>query len=294
MIYRIQYWIIMFFRFIILLFPENARFKFAEFLGWLGYHVVKKRREIALANLKLAFTEKTQEERERIALESFKIMLKAFLCTLWFGKYLHEPGRVKIENIEILHKAAAENKGVVVSTLHLGNMEATVKAGEGYDITTVAKKQRNPYLDKFITESRKNDLNLTILKKSKRTSRELIERLNNKGIIALFSDHRDKGAIVNFFGESTKAPTGAVSLALKYDIPFVWGYNIMHKDNSCTIKVVEQVEFIKTDNFKEDVQVNTQLLISKMEEVIREYPEQWMWFHDRWNLYSQLHKKNKK
>lgn len=42
MIYRIQYWIIMFFRFIILLFPENARFKFAEFLGWLGYHVVKK------------------------------------------------------------------------------------------------------------------------------------------------------------------------------------------------------------------------------------------------------------
>ncbi len=72
MIYRIQYWIIMFFRFILLLFPENARFKFAEFLGWLGYHVVKKRREIALANLKLAFPEKTEKRERELLLNLLK------------------------------------------------------------------------------------------------------------------------------------------------------------------------------------------------------------------------------
>ena len=197
--YRIQYWIVMFFRFILLLFPEKMRFKFAEFLGWVGYKVVKKRRITALANLRLAFPEKTEAEREKIALESYKVMLKAFLCSLWFKDYFKDPSRIKTENIEYFHEAYAKGKGVIVALLHMGNMEASVKAVDGYDIITVAKRQRNPYIDNFITESRKEDLNLTVLKKSKSTSKELIRCLNNKSIFALFSDHRDKGTMVVFF-----------------------------------------------------------------------------------------------
>jgi KDO2-lipid IV(A) lauroyltransferase len=45
---------------------------------------------------------------------------------------------------------------------------------------------------------------------------------------------------------------------------------------------------IKTDNFNKDVQSNTQLLIDKMEKIISQYPEQWMWFHDRWRLSKKI------
>ena len=292
--YRIQYWIVMFFRFILLLFPEKMRFKFAEFLGWVGYKVVKKRRITALANLRLAFPEKTEAEREKIALESYKVMLKAFLCSLWFKDYFKDPSRIKTENIEYFHEAYAKGKGVIVALLHMGNMEASVKAVDGYDIITVAKRQRNPYIDNFITESRKEDLNLTVLKKSKSTSKELIRCLNNKSIFALFSDHRDKGTMVDFFDKTTKAPTGAVSLALKFDIPLLLAYNVLHEDNSCTVHVLKEISLVKSDSFKDDVHVNTQNLIHLMEDIIRKYPEQWMWFHDRWNIYSDLSKLNKK
>lgn len=294
MVYRIQYWIVMILRFIILLFPEKMRFKFAEFLGWVGYKVVKKRRITALANLKLAFPEKTEAEREKIALESYKIMLKAFLCSLWFEQYFKEPDKVKTKNIHHFHNAYNKNKGVIIALLHMGNMEASVKAVEGYDVVTVAKRQRNPYLDNFITESRKQDLNLTVLKKSKATSKELIRCLNNKNVFALFSDHRDKGTMVDFFEKTTKAPTGAVSLALKFDIPLLLAYNVFHEDNSCTVHILEEIPLIKSGNFKDDVHINTQNLIHQMENIIREYPEQWMWFHDRWNIYSELSKLNKK
>jgi KDO2-lipid IV(A) lauroyltransferase len=284
----------MIFRFILLLFPQKLRFKFAEFLGWLGYVAIKKRRETALMNLKLAFPNKSEKEREEIALESYKIMLKAFLCSLWFKEYFKNKENVKTVNKEAFEKAYAKGKGVIVALMHMGNMEASVKAVDGYSLVTVAKKQRNPYIDEFITESRERDLNLTLLKKSKGTSKELIKRLNNQNIIALFSDHRDKGAIVDFFGESAKAPTGAVSLALKFDIPLLLVYNTFNEDNSCTVHVLDEIELIKTDSFKDDVINNTQNLIHKMEDVIREYPEQWMWFHDRWNLYSKYSKLKKK
>lgn len=293
MIYRLQYWIVMIFRFILLLFPQKLRFKFAEFLGWLGYVAIKKRRETALMNLKLAFPNKSDKEREEIALESYKIMLKAFLCSLWFKEYFKNKENVKTVNREAFEKAYAKGKGVIVALMHMGNMEASVKAVDGYSLVTVAKKQRNPYIDEFITESREQDLNLTLLKKSKGTSKELIKRLNNQNIIALFSDHRDKGAIVDFFGESAKAPTGAVSLALKFDIPLLLVYNTFNEDNSCTVHVLNEIELVKTDSFKDDVINNTQNLIHKMEDVIREYPEQWMWFHDRWNLYSKYSKLKK-
>ena len=240
----------------------------------------------------MAFPEKDPHEIEEIAKKSFKIMIKAFLCTLWFKDYLKEEGKVIVKNREFLDEAYNKNRGVIAALMHMGNMEATIKAAQGYEVVTVAKKQRNPYLNEFINKSRKEDLNLTVFSKSKSTSKDLIKRLNNREIFALFSDHRDKGAIVDFFGMEAKAPTGAISLALKFDIPLVWGYNYFNEDNSCTA-VIEKFELTKTGNFKEDVLTNTQVLIKEMEKVIREYPEQWMWFHDRWNLYSKFYKKKR-
>lgn len=291
--YKIQYFLLIFASKLLCLFPEKTRFKFGDFLGNLGYRLIKSRRLTAITNLQMAFPEKEQKEIEEIARKSFQIMVKAFLSTLWLKDYLKEPEKVKTVNRELFVDTYNEGKGVIAALMHMGNMEATLKIAEGYPVVTVAKKQRNPYIDKFITESRKRDLNLTLFSKSKSTSKDLIKRLNNKEIFALFSDHRDKGAMVEFFGMEAKAPTGAVSLALKYDIPILLGYNYFNPDNSST-SVVEKVELVKTGNFKEDVLTNTQLLIHQMEEVIRKHPEQWMWFHDRWNLYRELHRDRKK
>lgn len=292
--YYIQYIVARFFIFLLLLLPEKLRFKFGDFLGNLTYKLIKSRRMTALMNLKMAFPEKNNEEIEKIARKSFRIMIKAFLCSLWFDKYLKNPKNIKIINQESIEEAYKKGRGVMAATMHMGNMEAsTVCAGE-HKIITVAKKQRNPYINDYITRLRGKANYMEVIEKNERTSRVLISKIKEKKIYALFSDHRDKGAIVNFFGKEAKAPSGAISMALKFNLPFLLVYNTFNDDNTITVYVSDEIELKKTGSFKEDVQNNVQYLINIMEDIIRKHPEQWMWFHDRWNLYSKLHKKKKK
>ena len=246
---------------------------------------------IALANLELAFPEKTIQERKKIAKESYKIMAKAFLSTLWFEDYLKT--NVDLEDFDRVASIKERGNGIVVALIHMGNMEASLKAGEKYKVVTVAKTQRNPYIDNFITEARKK-LNVTLLKKSKQTSRELLEEIEKKNVVALFTDHRDKGSKVEFFGEETVSPTGVINIALKNGLPLVIAYNVMHEDNTCTTYFTKELELIKTNSFKNDVRVNTQLMMNVIENIIRNYPNQWMWFHDRWKLYKKIKDKNLK
>ncbi|MGL4308490.1 lysophospholipid acyltransferase family protein [Cetobacterium sp. SF1] len=287
--YRLEYVVFRILKGFIQIFPEKFRFSFANFLGKLSYTFIKKRRLIALANLKLAFPEKSEEERIKIAKKSFQVMSRAFLSTLWFEKYLANPKNIKFVGDEHIDEMTIKNKGAIAAMIHMGNMEAPVKLAEKYPLVTVAKKQRNPYIDDFITNSRKK-LNITLLKKSKTTTRDLLKHIDKKEIIGLFSDHRDKGATVDFFGEDTVAPTGAVSLALKYNIPLFLCFNVLADDNTSTTYISDEIDLVKTGSFKNDVQENTQRLIYKMESIISRYPEQWMWFHDRWKLYKKLYK----
>ena len=82
-------------------------------------------------------------------------------------------------------------------------------------------------------------------------------------------------------------------MALKFNMPFVLVYNTFNDDNTITVYVTDEIELKRIDNFKEDVQNNVQYLINIMEDVIRKHPEQWMWFHDRWNSFRE-YKKNLK
>ena len=182
--YKIQYIIFKIFRSILLLLPEKLRFKMAETLGNIGYRVIKKRRLIALANLKLAFPNKSNKEIEKIAKESYRIMAKSFLSTLWFDDYLKT--KVNLMDFQRVLRAKDKGKGVAIALIHMGNMEATLKAAENCEVVTVAKKQRNPYIDKFITDAREK-LNIILLKKSKQTSRELREKLEEKRANTHFS-----------------------------------------------------------------------------------------------------------
>lgn len=273
---------------ILLLFPEKSRFAFAEFMGGLAYHLIKKRRIIANYNIRLAFPNMTDDEVRTIAKKSYKIMAKAFMSSLWYDTYIANPNNIKIVNKDLALSIHQRGKAIIGATMHMGNLDMAARSMHEYNFVALAKRQKNPYIDKFITSSREKYLEITILQKSKHVTKKILEYINKGYIIGLFSDHRDKGTNVNFFNKQTIAPTGAVSLALKYDLPLVFTYTILNEDNTCTVFIQEEINLRKTENFKDDVHYNTQQLIYKMEEVIKKNPTQWMWFHDRWNIYKKL------
>lgn len=293
LIYKLQYVIFRGFRGFLLMLPEKARFSVGEKVAVLGYKLIKSRRITTLANLKMAFPEKSEKEIEKIAIQSYKTMGKAFLGTIWLEEYMKNENNFRINGLEIVDKYCSEGP-VVFATMHFGNMESLLKFSEKYPFVTVAKKQRNPYLNKYISENRKH-LNITLLEKSKRTSRELFEYAEKGENIALFSDHRDKGTTVEFFGRETVSPTGVATLALRYNRPLILGYCTFNMDNTTSVHF-KKVDVINDENnsFKQNVHLTTQKLISIMEDIITCYPEQWMWLHDRWKLYKIVSKQMKK
>ena len=293
LIYKIQYGIFRMFRGFLLMLPEKARFSAGEKVAVLGYHLIKSRRITTLANLSHAFPEKSEKEIKKIAVNSYKTMGKAFLGTIWLEEYMKNDDNFHVHGMEIVERHCSEGP-VVFATMHFGNMESMLKFSEKFPFVTVAKKQRNPYLNRYISENRKH-LNITLLEKSKKTSRELFEYAEEGKNIALFSDHRDKGTTVDFFGMETVSPTGAATLALRYNRPLILGYCTFNRDNTTSVHF-KKIDVVcdEKNSFKENVHLTTQRLIYMMEDIITCYPEQWMWLHDRWKLYKVFTGKNNK
>ena len=62
-------------------------------------------------------------------------------------------------------------------------------------------------------------------------------------------------------------------------------------DGRLTIQVKTPLELTRTGDLRRDIQSNTQRLIDIVEDMVREYPDQWFWLLKPWkvhypNLYS--------
>ena len=259
-------------------FPLKVRYSFFENLGLLGYYLIKKRRVLTIDNIKRAFPEKTDKEVIRIAKESYKTMGKMVMTSIYLED-ITTNGHTIIENEELILKACEGNeKAVIIVSLHLGGFEAGSIMRSIRKFYAVFRRQKNRKLNDLMTEWReKGGLHSIPL----RDSEALNSALKNKTLIALASDHHADDVEIEFFGRKTTAVSGPVLLGLKHKIPLVLSYAIFEGN---TVKVINKkiLEIEKKENLKATVKYNMQKIFYEFEEIIKEYPEQYMWQHKRW------------
>ena len=259
-------------------FPLKVRYSFFENLGLLGYYLIKKRRVLTIDNIKRAFPEKTDKEVIRIAKESYKTMGKMVMTSIYLED-ITTNGHTIIENEGLILKACEDNeKAVIIVSLHLGGFEAGSVMRSIRKFYAVFRKQKNRKLNDLMTEWReKGGLHSIPL----RDSEALNSALKNKTLIALASDHHADDVEIEFFGRKTTAVSGPVLLGLKHKIPLVLSYAIFEGN---TVKVINKkiLEIEKKENLKATVKYNMQKIFYEFEEIIKEYPEQYMWQHKRW------------
>ena len=109
---RIRYWIEYFIlRLIIALIrvmPLDTAVRFSAY--WWGKLAAKGRRhERALANLAIAFPEKTEAEREAIAVEMWKNLGRVMAETMQMDRVLSRPENIEIVNEKNVEKVPREN-----------------------------------------------------------------------------------------------------------------------------------------------------------------------------------------
>lgn len=176
--------------------------------------------------------------------------------------------------------------GVVLAIAHLGNWEvaATVAESIGLPIVSVAEELPNRRITDWFIETRAR-FGIEILiagRGSVMTS--LVRALKEGKTVALVAD-RDvtgRGIDVVFFGETTKMPTGPVTLA-ELTGATLFPVGTYFDGSGFRLVVHPELHLDDTIEDRDDrIAEATQRLASKYEEIIRREPTQWHLFQPNW------------
>lgn len=253
-------------------------------IGSIVYYALPRERNRTIEHLSRGFPEHDPQWVKSTARRAF----------IHLGKCLMEemainPRRlqrvVSFHGRERLREAIDQGKGVVYVTGHIGNWEIMGAAvAAEHSLSVVAAPIEPEPLNDMIVGLRASMGVRTILRSRPGAAKELIRVFRENRILGILIDQDTdvEGAFVNFMGIPAWTPTAAAQMAIKFGAPVVFGY-IQRQDNGHHIITVEgPLELHRTGNDDEDIRTNTAMFTSRIEEVIRRNPEQWVWMHRRW------------
>ena len=88
---------------------------------------------------------------------------------------------------------------------------------------------------------------------------------------------------VNFFGLPACTTAGPARLGARTGVPLVPAFLVRQgESDQHRLIVFPDIELAQTGNREADIVTNTQRCSDVVERVLREYPDQWIWFHRRW------------
>jgi KDO2-lipid IV(A) lauroyltransferase len=95
-----------------------------------------------------------------------------------------------------------------------------------------------------------------------------------------------KGVMVDFFGRRACTSYGLAYITLKTGAPVV-PFFVVRNENGFTAEIGAEIPFIKTGDDRKDLEENTRQYNEALESIIRRYPDQWFWIHNRWKTRPQ-------
>jgi len=248
----------------------------------------KRHSKIITKNLKTAFPQKTEKETHKLKNKIYNHFSSVFIEIIYL--YLKKkPNKILknifIKNKEALKNALNKNRGLILFSAHFGNWELIpyiFSRKLNLQIYGVAKEMNNPLVEKTVKNFRKYMGCNTINKKG--SIKKIIKLLENKNILYFLIDQNTierESVFVDFFSTKVSAVTSVSQLHLKKDIPILPVF-LHYENDKIVLEILEFINFKKTENYNKDVLNLTQKCTTIIEEKIREYPEQWFWFHNRW------------
>ncbi|MBA3016429.1 MAG: lysophospholipid acyltransferase family protein [Proteobacteria bacterium] len=267
--------------------PRMSAIALMRGIGRLIFTLGKEGRTLTIRHLTIAFAnEKSPREIRTLAGRVYRHFATALADTIRLPVNLRQGINTLItaQGIHHLDQALASGKGVLIITGHFGNWEllGAWLAQNGYPLRVVGTTLENEGLNKIVVNMR-NASGYTNIARGAGT-REIIRSLHQGCAIGLLIDQDTSvpGVFVQFFGKPAHTPTGPAILARKLGIPIIPIFMHLKDDLTYHIECEPPLKLISTDDAKHDLLVNTQLCSDTYEQVIRRFPEQWVWMHKRW------------
>jgi Kdo2-lipid IVA lauroyltransferase/acyltransferase len=280
---------------ILKLFPPDMAINFMDRVArWIGPKT--GRHKLTLINLRNAFPEKSDAEIAAIALESWGNMGRlaaeyVFLDQLFdFDPARAEPGRVEVSGIPLFLELRDNPRPFIVFTAHSGNFEMLPVAGSafGLDVTVLFRPPNNPYLADRVFEFRKERMG-NLVPSHAGSSFALARQLERGGGVGVLVDQKfRKGLKTKFFGQPVQTNPLLAKLVRQFNCEVYPARCIRLPGNRFRLELEPAVEIPRRADGSVDVTATAQMLNDKVESWVREYPGQWLWYHDRWHIKRSL------
>lgn len=256
-------------------------------LGRVAYLFSGKRRRIAYANLKAAFSkEKAPSEIKDIVKGLYRNLGQIFIEVLRFPvadkRYIKK--FITLDGLQRLEAAKEKGKGIIAVTAHFGNWELSSLFGglSGFTLSVLAREQKHTRLNELLNQYRQM-AGCRVIKKGIST-RQLVKALRDNEIIGILAD-QDAGKLgqfVDFFGRPASTHSGAFVFAQKTGADVIPAFMVRQKGPYHKIEVLEPIRLESGMDPEEALRSGLRQFSNILEGYVRRYPSQWLWVHKRW------------
>lgn len=252
------------------------------------YFLHGRLRRVGMRNLALAFPDMPEPERARILRGVFTSLGRQLAETCLFPKYTREnvSDVVAYDGFENFEQALARGKGVLFLTAHIGGWELSAFAHSlyGHPLKVVMRSLDNQYLDRLTRQYRTLHGN-SMLDKDE-FGRALLSAMKAGETVGILMDTNmtpPQGLFVPFFGVPACTASGLARVAQKTGAAVVPGFLLWEAaERKYVLRFYPEIALACTGEMEADVAENTARFTAMLEQVIRQYPAQWLWMHRRW------------
>ena len=261
---------------------------FGKLFGTLVYVLAVQRRRLALRNLRFCYPEWHDVEIRKLARRVFENFGITFIemCQSAFISWEKLSRRYKVNGEEYLINALKANKGILIITAHIGNWEVAQHYMNNFKkpFSVVATRMKQAWANRLLNHLRSRFGNTVIDKKGGLPN--IMQALRRGEIVALLIDQsrRKQGIEVTFFDREATATPAAALLAMRCKSTVLPMFCVRDDDGQLTVHMKPPLETIRTGDLRRDLQTNTQIMMNAVEEMVREYPDQWFWNLKPWKV----------
>jgi len=243
---------------------------------------IPRLRRVARRNLSLAMPELDAALRARIIDGVFRSIALLLVTFARFPSIRRDnlSRWIRWEGAEHYESAIRQGRGVLFATAHCGNWELSAYAHAllAAPMNVVVRPLDNPLIDSLVERRRTLSGNCLVFKKD--YARAILKALAANQAVGILIDQNsspESGVFVDFFGLAACAGTGFAKIAAHSGATVIPGFALWSEEERRYI-----LRFYPPVPMTGDAARDTQALQSRLEEVIRAHPDQWLWIHRRW------------
>lgn len=285
-LYTAMYYVLFSFLYLISLLPLFILYRLSDLAYVILYHITGYRKKVVLHNLSIAFPDKTEKEKIKIAKQFYKNFCDTFIETIKFISASKKFFQKRFTgNYDVIENLYATGKSIQIHLGHNFNWELAnmvVPSYLSYKVLAVYLPIKNKAVDRLFRYLRSR--NGSCLIATTNFANDFEPHRQTQYAMGLIADQNPSNPYnaywIPFFGRPTPFLRGPEKGARRNNLPVVFCYFTKKKRGY----YVGHAELATTDPMALEEGALTKMYAAYLQKVMTAHPEMWLWSHRRWKF----------